>query len=157
SKGWRHHLSSRSFLLSDDPRDPGGSRTPDTFNPRGSNMITTPKLSDAARALVAVTLAVFAALCTLPSRGQTNSSPSVTTDREDYPPFSYVDIRGIGFQPGETVSNQIMQVAGPDKGATYPPWNVVADTNGNFFTTWYVFTTDLAGGTFQLTSVGLSS
>src|SRR5438309_10138782 len=27
--------------------------------------------------------------------------PTLTTDREDYPPFSYVYFHGTGFQPGE--------------------------------------------------------
>src|SRR6266511_101785 len=65
--------------------------------------------------------------------------PTVATDREDYPPYSVVWITGAGFQPGETVSNQVVQVEGPDAGAAYEPWGVVADANGNFVTSWYVF------------------
>src|SRR5438093_12768818 len=32
-----------------------------------------------------------------------NTEPTLTTDRDDYPPFSYVYFTGTGFQPGETV------------------------------------------------------
>ncbi len=42
-----------------------------------------------------------------------DSAPTVTTDLEDYAPFSYVQITGAGFQPGEIVNNQVVQVQGP--------------------------------------------
>ena len=42
---------------------------------------------------------------------------TVTTDQEEYPPFSIVWIKGTGFQPSETVSNQVVQIAGPNEGA----------------------------------------
>jgi hypothetical protein len=87
----------------------------------------------------------------------TPSGPTVTTDRQDYPPFSTVDITGTGFQPGETVSNQIVQIVGPAVGTAYAPWEAVADTNGGFVTTWYVFTDELLNTTLQLTSTGESS
>src|SRR5215831_4233257 len=93
------------------------------------------------RALALSSLVFYLPFCPLPGGAQTtDATASVTTDRQDYPPFSYVDITGAGFQPGETVSNQIVQIAGPSPGTAYAPWEVVADTNGNFFTTWYVFT-----------------
>src|SRR6185369_9215048 len=79
----------------------------------------------------------------------------VTTDRLDYPPFSYVIITGSGFEPGETVSNQVVQLAPTP--AAYDPWEVLADANGGFTTEWLVFSTDLIGATLQITSTGLSS
>src|SRR5258705_13692212 len=85
------------------------------------------------------------------------SVPTLTTDLEDYAPFSYVQITGAGFQPGESVNNQVVQVAGPAPGSAYAPWSVSADTQGGFQTTWYVFTDDLIGTTLSLTATGQSS
>src|SRR6266511_1173947 len=53
---------------------------------------------------------------------------TLITDLEDYAPFSYVQITGAGFQPGEIVSNQVVQVQGPAAGLAYSPWSVSADT-----------------------------
>jgi hypothetical protein len=76
----------------------------------------------------------------------------IRTDQDDYPPFSFVDITGSGFLPGETVSNQVAYVAGPLGEAIYDPWGVAADTNGGFLTTWLVFSEDLVGATLELTA-----
>src|SRR5262245_24483704 len=70
---------------------------------------------------------------------------TVTTDLEDYAPFSFVQITGTGFQPGESVTNQVVQVEGPAAGTVYAPWTVTADADGGFHTTWYVFTDELIG------------
>ncbi|TAL04296.1 MAG: HYR domain-containing protein, partial [Verrucomicrobia bacterium] len=82
---------------------------------------------------------------------------TLVTDKEDYPPYSVVWITGTGFQPGETVSNQVTQIEGPDAGAAYAPWGVVADTNGNFETGWIVFSDELIGTTLQITGTGQTS
>src|SRR5205809_2855944 len=108
--------------------------------------------------LVNLFLVLCACVCAqVPLARAGDQVPTVTTDQEDYPPFSVVWITGTGFQPGETVSNQVVQVTGPDSGAAYEPWEVVADTNGNFETSWYVFSDELFNTTLQLTSVGESS
>src|SRR5438093_6977450 len=86
-----------------------------------------------------------------------DSVPTVTTDLEDYAPFSFVQITGAGFQPGEIVSNRVVQVEGPMAGLAYDPWSVTADAQGGFQTTWYVFTDDLIGTTLSLTATGQSS
>src|SRR5437773_8782011 len=49
---------------------------------------------------------------------------TLTTDQEDYPPYSYVYFHGTGFQPGETV-NMIVVELSPDP-ASFEPWDVVA-------------------------------
>src|SRR5438105_14747165 len=41
--------------------------------------------------------------------------------------------------------------------ASYKPWDVVADANGNFETSWYIFSEDLIGATMQATATGQSS
>src|SRR5881409_3871427 len=103
-------------------------------------------------------LVVSAFICTqLPLAHAADSVPTVTTDQEDYPPFSVVWITGSGFQPGETVSNQVVQVEGPAPGTAYEPWGVVADTNGNFATSWYVFSDELLNTTLRLTATGQTS
>ena len=81
----------------------------------------------------------------------------VATDREDYAPYETVFITGTGFLPSETVRNQITQIAGPNAGANYDPWELTADGSGNFTTAWYVFTPELIGTTLELTSVGATS
>ncbi len=82
---------------------------------------------------------------------------TVATDLDDYPPFSFVDIFGTGFLPGETVNNQIVQVEGPAVGTAYAPWDAVVDPDGNYHTNWYVFTDDLIGTTLELTATGQTS
>src|SRR5215510_6287466 len=46
---------------------------------------------------------------------------TVTTDQGDYAPFTVVTITGSGFQPGETINNQVTQIAGPAPGTAYAP------------------------------------
>jgi len=84
-----------------------------------------------------------------------NDEPTLTTDRDDYPPYSYVYFTGTGFQPGETV-NMIVVETDPIQ-QSFQPWDVVADENGNFQTSWYVFSEDFIGATFQATATGQSS
>jgi len=84
-----------------------------------------------------------------------NEEPTLTTDQEDYPPLSYVYFHGTGFQPGETV-NMIVVELDPDQ-QSFDPWDVVADENGEFDTSWYIFSADFLGATFQATATGESS
>src|SRR5206468_1328160 len=84
-----------------------------------------------------------------------NEGPTLTTDRQDYPPYSYVYFTGSGFQPGETV-NMIVVETDPIQ-QSFEPWDVVADENGNFQTSWYVFSEDFIGATFKATATGHSS
>ncbi|HSY19841.1 MAG TPA: MBG domain-containing protein [Candidatus Acidoferrales bacterium] len=82
---------------------------------------------------------------------------TVTTDQPDYPPGSTAQITGTGFQAGETVQLQVLNITDPsDVGDEHAPWTVTADTNGNISTSWYV-TPDEAGMTLQLTATGLTS
>src|SRR6266480_2786289 len=80
------------------------------------------------------------------------NSATLTTDREDYSPFSYVYITGTGFQPGETVDMIVVELSPIQQ--SFVPWTAVADQNGNFQTSWYVFTEDLMGATMQVTGTG---
>ena len=87
--------------------------------------------------------------------GETPNEATLTTDREDYPPYSYVYINGTGFEPGETV-NMIVVELSPNP-ASFEPWDVVADENGNIDTSWYIFTEELIGATMQVTATGQTS
>ena len=87
----------------------------------------------------------------------TASAATVTTDQSDYPPGSTVNITGAGFEPGEQVQLQVLRTdIDENSGPEHDPWQVTADANGNFQTTWLV-TPDEAGATLQLTATGLAS
>src|SRR5258708_15990338 len=49
------------------------------------------------------------------------SGPTVTTDRSDYAPFSYVTITGPAFQPGETADNHTVHTPRPPPATPYSP------------------------------------
>ena len=80
---------------------------------------------------------------------------TLTTNLDDYPPYSYVYIDGTGFEPGETVNMIVVQLS-PNP-ASYQPWDVVADENGNISTSWYIFSEELVGATMQATATGQTS
>jgi len=80
---------------------------------------------------------------------------TLTTNLDDYPPYSYVYIDGTGFEPGETV-NMIVVELSPNPGS-YEPWDVVADENGNISTSWYIFSEEFVGATMQVTATGQTS
>src|SRR5437867_3405806 len=84
-----------------------------------------------------------------------NSEPTLTTDREDYPPFSYVYFHGSGFQPGENVDMIVVETDPVQQ--SFEPCTVVADENGEFDTSWYIFSGDFNGATFQATATGEAS
>src|SRR6266404_3464982 len=84
-----------------------------------------------------------------------DNEPTLTTDREDYPPYSYVYFHGSGFQPGETV-DMIVAETDPVQ-QSFEPWAVVADANGEFDTSWYIFSQDFNGASFLATATGESS
>ena len=87
--------------------------------------------------------------------GETPNEATLTTDHEDYAPYSYVYISGTGFEPGETVNMIVVQL--DPNPTSYEPWDVVADENGNIDTTWYIFTEELIGATMQVTATGQTS
>ena len=72
-----------------------------------------------------------------PTSEAPNEGPTLTTDQEDYQPYTYVYFTGTGFQPGETVNMIVVELDPVQQ--SFEPWDVVADENGNFQTSWYVF------------------
>src|SRR2546429_745407 len=89
------------------------------------------------------------------AQSEAPNSATLTTDQEDYQPYTYVYMSGTGFAPGETVNMIVVQLS-PNP-ASYEPWDVVADANGNFETSWYIFSENLIGATIQATATGQSS
>src|SRR6266446_5992879 len=84
-----------------------------------------------------------------------DTEPTLTTDREDYPPYSYVYFHGSGFEPDETVDMIVVETDPIQQ--SFEPWTVVADQNGEFDTSWYIFSSDFNGATFLATATGESS
>jgi HYR domain/PKD domain len=85
----------------------------------------------------------------------TTTQATLTTDRQDYPPFSYVYINGTGFEPGETVNMIVVELDPVQQ--SFEPWDVVADENGNIATSWYISSDELIGATMQVTATGQTS
>ena len=82
----------------------------------------------------------------------------VTTDKPDYSPGQTAIITGSGFWPNEIVTLQVVHIDGGEEGsAGHEPWNVAADGDGNFTTSWFVNPDDSLGATFLLTAVGNAS
>src|SRR5436190_1601670 len=67
---------------------------------------------------------------------------TVTSDYQDYPPLSTATFYGTGFLPNETVTLRVKNLFQPchtvNPDSSYLPWNVIADGNGEFTTTWTV-------------------
>ena len=85
-------------------------------------------------------------------------APVVYTDKPNYFPGETALITGSGFSPGEVVTLQVTHADDTaEGGAGHEPWSVVADSFGNFTTSWFVDPDDSAGSTFLLTATGNSS
>src|SRR5690349_21729744 len=81
-------------------------------------------------------------------------SPTVTTDYEDYEPGSTAYMTGSSFQANEAVSVQILRINDADNdGLEHQPWEVTADIEGNFQTSWFVPAHE-TGATLLLTATG---
>ena len=65
---------------------------------------------------------------------------TLTSDQQDYPPGSTVTLTGSSFQAGETVTLQVTHVGDGDNetSGAHAPWDVTANADGNFTTTWLV-------------------
>jgi len=83
---------------------------------------------------------------------------TLTSDRMDYPPGDTAIFTGQGFQSGENIAMRVLHYDGtPDGGEDHEIWQIVADSNGNFVTTWHVCEDDCAGSTLMATADGVSS
>jgi uncharacterized Zn-binding protein involved in type VI secretion len=106
-----------------------------------------------------ITLAfvLFLSLAAFKVQGQA----TIKTDLLDYPPGSTAIITGTGFQPGETVTLQVVHVDGDSLGTDeqyHQPFTTIADGSGNVSTAWWVPDDgDALGASFKLTANGQSS
>ena len=90
-------------------------------------------------------VALFAVLG-LAGAATAQGGASLTSDAADYPPGATATLTGAGFAGGETVTVQVVHADGaPTTGADHEPWNVFADSNGGFVTTWHVCEDDCVG------------
>src|SRR5437763_5026668 len=55
------------------------------------------------------------------SQADLPNGATLTTDQQNYPPYSYVNVTGTGFAPGETVNMIVVQLS-PNPTA-YEPWD----------------------------------
>src|SRR5579871_5037134 len=80
--------------------------------------------------------------------------PFVSTDADDYSPGSTAYISGFFFNHSDTVTLRVLRVDIPVDSTKppYQPWQVVADSNGDFNTSWYVDGGEL-GAVLQLTAI----
>src|SRR5690349_24858370 len=89
-----------------------------------------------------------------------SQTATIKTDQPDYPPGSTVIITGTGWQPGETVTLQVVHVDPTldNSDPAHQPWTVTADASGNVSSSWYVpADLDELGATLLLTADGQSS
>ncbi len=90
-----------------------------------------------------------------------SQTATIATDQPDYAPGSTAYITGTGWQPGETVTLQVLHDPTGGDDSTSPahqPWTVVADGSGNVSSSWYVpGDADELGATLKLTADGGSS
>ncbi len=83
---------------------------------------------------------------------------TLTSDQADYSPGTTATLTGSGFQAGETVVVQVLHYDGTsDGGEDHQPWEVIADENGNFTTTWHVCEDDCVGSLLKATADGQTS
>ena len=78
-------------------------------------------------------------------------SATVMTDQADYAPGTIVTITGSGWQPGETVTLQLVESPLID---THGPYPVVADAFGNISDSSFVTDAHDVNVKFYLTAVG---
>ena len=109
------------------------------------------------RTKIITALTLFMFLCLGGVLSSQAYAAAVYTDRPDYPPTDSVVITGMDFWSGETVEVRVTHLDG-DTPATpdYDPWNVTANSYGNFETYWIV-PEDALGDTLVVTATGQSS
>ena len=84
---------------------------------------------------------------------------SISSDEPDYQPGSIATFTGAGFQPGESVQINVLHSLHPEDnaGIEHQPWNIIADSTGNFTETWQLSQTHCIGVLLRATAIGQSS
>ena len=86
-----------------------------------------------------------------------NRIAAVQTDKYDYQPAQTANITGRGFNPGETVTVQVVHSNGRNGGNGHTPFNVVANSAGDINVPWDVDPDDSKDSLFRLTVTGTIS
>ena len=102
----------------------------------------------------AATLSAFLLLALALAGMAVAQSATVMTDQADYAPGTIVTITGSGWQPGETVTLQLVESPLID---TPPTMTAVADVNGNIFNNQFSPDSYDLNITFTLTATGGTS
>jgi hypothetical protein len=91
------------------------------------------------------------------ARASFNRIASARTERTDYRPGETVVISGAGFQPGELVTLQVVQMSSLLDVSSHAPFNVVSDANGNISASWQAPASGFGGSMFKLIATGGAS
>ena len=91
------------------------------------------------------------------ARASFNRIASARTERTDYRPGETVAISGAGFQPGELVTLQVVQMSSLLDVSSHAPFNVVSDANGNISASWQAPASGFGGSMFKFTATGGAS
>ena len=88
--------------------------------------------------------------------GETPNEATLTTDHEDYPPYSYVYFSGTGFEPGETVNMIVVRIrpqsySRTNRGTWSPTRTAISIRAGTYSPE------ELIGATMQVTATGQTS
>jgi hypothetical protein len=85
-----------------------------------------------------------------------SQTATLVSDKDDYPPGSTATLTGTGFQPGEIITMQVFRIGelpADVSGEDFQPWQVIADIDGGFVTTWHVCN-ECLGATLRATAIG---
>ena len=123
----------------------------DTFQPTGAMAVARPGFVGSALTLDGRLLAAGGSGL---SSTELYGFATVKTDASDYPPGATVSISGGGWQPGETVTLQLVEVPPIDNPG---PYTAVADSLGNITNTSFVTDVYDIGVRFYLTAIGQTS
>ena len=83
------------------------------------------------------------------------SAAGLSADQTTYFPGTVATLRGIGFMPNEGVSVEVLHHDGsPTTGDHHRPWNLAADQDGAFITSWRVCMDDCVGKVVRVVAMG---
>jgi hypothetical protein len=99
---------------------------------------------------------VFVLMSIGTSSSAQNTGATITPNQADYAPLSTATFWGEGFSPNEQVILKVKNLSRPCNttagDSSYLPWTIVADSEGNFVTTWTVC--DCFGDSLRVRATG---
>jgi hypothetical protein len=89
----------------------------------------------------------------LPAAAQ---AQTVTTEKSDYLPGSWVVISGKGWSPSQLVTLQVWHSDGKMSATSSNlPWYIYSDSNGNISSIWYLGPEESSGSSYLVTADGI--